>query len=306
MALVGTTASGKSALAMELARRGTGMEIVSVDSMQVYRGMDIGTAKPTAVERAAVSHHLLDLAEPGDDFTVAQFQEAFRAALADIEGRGRRALLVGGTGLHFRAVVDDLTFPGRYPQARAVFEADPDTAGLYRRLRQLDPLAAERVEPANRRRIVRALEVTVGSGHPFSSFGPGLAQYPPSRFRLLGVELPAEVVGERIRQRYREQLADGFLAEVEGLLGDGAGLSRTARQALGYRELLSHLEDGVDLDEAVEQAVVRTRRFARRQRAWFRRDPRIHWFRAEAPGSLLATLEAACRSATPPSGGQEL
>ncbi|HEX8804575.1 MAG TPA: tRNA (adenosine(37)-N6)-dimethylallyltransferase MiaA, partial [Acidimicrobiales bacterium] len=170
-ALVGTTASGKSALALAVARRRPDVELVSVDSMQVYRGMDVGTAKPTPAERAEVPHHMIDVADPWDDFTVTRFQAGVRAALAGVDARGHRALLVGGTGLYLRAVVDDLDIPGRFPAARAELEAEPDTPALHRRLAGLDPVAAGRMEPTNRRRVVRALEVTLGSGRPFSSYG---------------------------------------------------------------------------------------------------------------------------------------
>ncbi len=277
LALVGTTASGKSAVALEIARRLPGVELVSVDAMQVYRGMDIGTAKPTPAERAEVRHHLIDVADPADDFTVARFQQLCRAALADIEARSRRALLVGGTGLYLRAVVDDLAIPGRYPAVRADLEAEADTASLHRRLAELDPVAASRMEPANRRRVVRALEVTLGAGVPFSSFGPGLEAYPPTRHLVVGLRMPAAVVAARIEQRYQAQLAAGFVDEVRALAERPEGLSRTARQALGYKEILAHLAGELSLDEAVDLAVRRTRRFARRQRVWFRRDPRIHW-----------------------------
>ena len=298
VALVGVTASGKSALAMALARRHRDLELVSIDSMQVYRKMDIGTAKPSAAEQAEVPHHLIDLADPDEEFTVVRFQAAFADALAGIEQRGHRALLVGGTGLYLQAVVDGLTIPGQWPELRARLEAEADAGegveGLHARLAQLDPVAAARMEPTNRRRVVRALEVTMGSGQPFSSFGPGLEAYPPTPFELLGVTLPVEVVRRRIAERYAAQLAAGFLDEVRALAARPAGLSRTARQALGYRELLSHVEDGRPLDEVVEEAVNRTRQMARRQRAWFRRDPRICWFEAENdPMSVLPSLEAA-------------
>ena len=294
LALVGTTASGKSALALEVARRRPDVELVSVDSMQVYRGMDIGTAKPTPAERAEVPHHLLDLADPDEDFSVAQFQAAARAALADIDGRGRHALLVGGTALHLRAIVDDLAIPGRWPEIRAELEAAVASEGpepLHARLGQLDPAAAARMEPTNARRIVRALEVTLGSGRPFSAHGPGLDAYPPTPFTLVGVALPSEVVAARIEERYHRQLDAGFVEEVRGLRDRPAGLSRTARQALGYRELLAHLDDELGLDEAVDLAVRRTRRFARRQRVWFRRDPRIRWLTAaQDPTTVLDAL----------------
>jgi tRNA dimethylallyltransferase len=291
VALVGTTASGKSALALALARRDPTIELVSVDSMQVYRGMDVGTAKPSPAEQAEVPHHLIDVADPWDDYTVARFAGAARTAIAGIESRGHRPLLVGGTGLYLRAIVDELAVPGRFPEVRAELEDDPDTGALHRRLADLDPVAAGRMEPTNRRRVVRALEVTVGSGHPFSSFGPGLDAYPPTRFRIVGVALPHEVVGRRIENRYQAQMAAGFLDETRRLADDPRGLSRTARQALGYAELIDHLGGGLPLDEAVELAVRRTRRFARRQASWFRRDPRIRWLEAaDDPASLLPAL----------------
>jgi tRNA dimethylallyltransferase len=295
LALVGTTASGKSGLALALARThpDLGLELVSVDSMQVYRGMDVGTAKPTPAEQAEVPHHLLDLADPWEDFTVARFQQAFRAALDDIEARDRRALLVGGTGLYLRAVVDDLVIPGEFPEVRRELEREPDTPALHDRLRGLDPVAAERMEPTNRRRVVRALEVALGSGQPFSSFGPGLEAYPPTRFHLLGVALPPATVADRIAARYGDQVEQGFVDEVRRLAADPRGLSRTARQALGYRELLAHVAGETSLDEALDQAIVRTRRFARRQRSWFGRDPRITWFTADDPDDLLLPLATA-------------
>ncbi len=275
--LVGATASGKSALALALARRDPTWELLSVDSMQVYRGMDIGTAKPTVEERAEVPHHLLDLLDPSEDGTVAWFQPKAFAAIADVEARGRRALLVGGTPLYVQAVVDDLEIPGQFPEARAEVESEVDTAALHRRLTGLDPVAAGRMEPANRRRVVRALEVTLGSGRPFSSFGPGLSTYPETPFALVGIGRSSQDLGARIEARYADQLAAGFLAEVEALRAHPQGLSRTAAQALGYKELLEHLEGRASLEDAVDLAVRRTRRFARRQRAWFRRDPRITW-----------------------------
>src|SRR3954451_878022 len=165
---------------MEVARRLGDIELVSIDSMQVYRGMDVGTAKPSPAERAEIPHHLVDLTDPDDDFSVTRFADEARKALAAIEGRGHRALLVGGTGLYLRAVLGDLDPPGQFPDTKAAVDDEPDTAALYERLRQADPTAAGRIEPGNRRRIVRALEVTLGSGRPFSSFGPGMHTYPPT------------------------------------------------------------------------------------------------------------------------------
>lgn len=285
VALVGATASGKSTVALVAARRRGDIEIVSVDSMSVYRHMDIATDKPTAADRAAVPHHLVDLVEPDQEFTVYDFQRAARAAIAGIGARGRRPLLVGGTGLHLRSVVDDLELPGRWPAIAAELEEEasgPDgPATLYARLVALDPLAASRTTDSNRRRIVRALEVTLGSGRPFSSFGPGLRAYPPARFELLGLPFDPAVADRRIAERFAAFMEAGLLEEVRSLAARPKGLSRTARQALGYRELLAHIEDGVPLADAVAEAVRRTRLFARRQWAWFRRDPRIRWIRAD-------------------------
>ncbi len=281
LVLAGTTASGKSALAMEVARRRPGVELLSMDSMQVYRGMDIGTAKATAAERAEVRHHLLDLVDPGEDFDVSTFKAMCSRAIGGVEAAGGRCVLVGGTGLHVRAVVDDLDFPGRYPGVLADLESEADTSLLHSRLADLDRVAAARMEPTNRRRVLRALEVTLGSGRPFSSFGPGLADYPPSPFTQVAVRLPREVVDRRIAQRYKRQVEAGFVDEVAGLMAMPGGLSRTAAQALGYRQIVQHLRGECSLEEALDAAVAATRRFARRQERWFRRDPRIAWLEAE-------------------------
>ena len=277
LVLVGATASGKSALALEVARQRPGTELVSVDSMAVYRSMDIGTATPTATERDEVPHHLVDLVDPSEEFTVSMFQAAALSVLEDLDRRRCRAVLVGGTGLHVRAVVDELDIPPRFPKVRADLEAEPDTAALHRQLAELDPEAARRMEPTNRRRILRALEVTLGAGRPFSSFGPGLGVYPPTPFAQVGVRVPRDILDRRIGERYRRQMESGFLDEVAALGKRSEPLSPTAAQALGYRELLAYLRGDCDLEEAVDSAVAATRRFARRQDRWFRRDPRIHW-----------------------------
>jgi tRNA dimethylallyltransferase len=245
--------------------------------MQVYRGMDIGTAKPTPAERAEIPHHLIDLADPSEDYSIARFQQSANQALAGIEARGRRALLVGGSALYVRALVDELTVPGQFPEARTELEAEPDTAALHARLAALDPVAAARMEPGNRRRVVRALEVTIGSGRPFSSYGPGLSAHPPSRFRMIGLAVPNGLLARRIEDRLAAMVGAGLVDEVQNLAARPEGLSRTARQALGYREVLAHGERGAPLAEALDEAARRTRAFARRQRAWFRRDPRITW-----------------------------
>lgn len=285
LALVGPTASGKSALALELARSDREVEIVSVDSMQVYRGMDIGTAKPSPSERAEVPHHLLDVCGPDEDYTVARYQHDCLGVLADIESRGHRALLVGGTGLYLQSVVDDLDIPGRYPHVRTELEAESDES-LHATLQRLDPAAAGRIEPSNRRRTLRALEVTIGAGRPFSSYGPGLTHHAELPFPVVGMDRDRGVLDRRIEQRYAAQMAAGFLDEVRHLLAAPGGLGRTARQALGYAELVAHLEVGTPLDDALDHAVRRTRRFARRQQRWFRRDRRIRWIDAEGSNPL--------------------
>ncbi len=293
LVLIGPTASGKSALAMAVAEACGDIELVSADSMQVYRGMDIGTAKPTADEQARVRHHLIDIADPHDDYAVSRFQADAQAAFADIEARGKRAIMVGGTGLYVQAVVNSLDIPETFPEIRAELDANHNVAALHQQLTELDPLAASRMEPTNHRRIARALEVTLGSGRPFSSFGPGIDAYPEVDFKQIGIRLPREVQNERIDRRYEQQMADGFLDEVKGLLALPNGISRTARQALGYKELIDHIEARRSLGGALELARSRTRKFARRQERWFNRDPRIHWL--EAPENPMALLDQLLR-----------
>jgi tRNA dimethylallyltransferase len=300
VALVGATASGKSALAHRLARELGDVDIVSVDAMCVYRGMDLATAKPTALERAEVPYHLLDLVEPSEEFAVAQFQSDARAATKEIFRRGRRALFVGGTGLYGRAVLDDLEIPGRYPEVRTTLDerAALDLDALYVELEALDPLAATRLERTNERRVVRALEVTLGSGRPFSSYGEGLMTYGPVRVVQVGLDIELEVLDERIESRFRRWMDEGLLDEVRSLSERPGGLGRTARQAVGYREMLAHLEDGVPLEECVRDAMTQSRRLARRQRSWFRRDPRVEWFSDPdaAAHRLVEVLSAGDRS----------
>jgi tRNA dimethylallyltransferase len=307
LALVGPTAAGKTALALAIARAHDDVEIVSLDSMQVYRGMDIGTAKPTAAEQCEVVHHLVDIVDPDEDWSVARTQVLARAAVRDIEARGRRAVLVGGTGLYVQAVVDDLTLPGEDLAQRAELEAWTSQPGgmlaAYRELQRDDPVAAARIDEHNQRRIVRALEVIRSTGRPFSSFGPGLDRYGATVFpvTMAGIWLPRAVLARRIADRFAAMRDAGLVAEVRTLAAT-TRLSRTAAQAIGYKEVLGALAGGTDLDAALELAERRTRSFARRQRMWFRRDPRIRWFAApENPASLapavLATWTATSRTA---------
>lgn len=288
LVIVGSTASGKSSLAIELARRRSNVEIISIDSMAIYRGMDIGTATPTVAEQEEIPHHLINIVDPSDEFALPLFQSAVEKALEEITNRGNRAVLVGGTGLHVRAVVDRLQVPPRFLSIRDEIELIPETAFLYRRLNDLDPLASAKIEPGNRRRIVRALEVTLGTGRPFSSFGPGLDVYPPSPFTEIGIRMPRDLNDLRIAERYKRQIEDGFVEEVKNLVSDGRELSKTASQALGYKQIISYIEGENTLEEAIESAIASTRRFARRQEKWFRRDPRIQWMELQKdPFELL-------------------
>ena len=278
LAVVGSTASGKSAVALAFAVERGDTDIVSVDSMQVYRGMDIGTATPSADEQACVPHHLINLVDVDVEFTVALFQDALVTALDGIEVAGRRALLVGGTGLYHRAAIDGLELAGVWPDIRARLVDELAAEGpevLYERLARIDPEAAARIDASNGRRLVRALEVWEGSGRRFSSFGPGLDRYPATDVVQVGLRWDRAVLAERIERRVHAMVASGLVAEAERVLAMSP--SRTARAALGYAEMFAHLEGEYSLDETVAAIVANTRRFAVRQDRWFRRDPRIRW-----------------------------
>jgi tRNA dimethylallyltransferase len=278
LVILGPTASGKSDVAMALAGRHADAEVVVVDAMQVYRAMDIGTAKPSAADRAAVAHHCLDLVNAWDEFTVADFADAARVALATIDERDHRGVLVAGTGLYLRSITDEMEVPGRWPDVRAELDAVIASQGigaLHQRLADLDPAAAAKMQPTNTRRVVRALEVTIGSGRPFSSYGPGVDTYPPVAFLQFGLRWPRPLLAKRIAARVARMIDNGLVAEVESL---AAGpISRTARQALGYKEILEFLSGECSLEAAIETTITRTRQFAVRQERWFRRDPRIRW-----------------------------
>jgi tRNA dimethylallyltransferase len=290
LAIVGPTASGKSALAMALAERIEGVELLSIDSMQVYRGMDIGTAKPSVEERSRVRHHLIDLVDPDEESSVSWFQDAATNARRDVEARGASPVYVGGTGLYHRAVLDDLEIPGQWPAVATELEAEPDTSALHSRLATLDPIAASRMDPGNRRRVLRALEVTLGAGRPFSSYGPGLDHYPSSDVIQIGLRVERTATAARVETRFDRQLEAGLVDEVARLDARPQGWSRTAAQALGYRELLEHVRHQRPLEECREQALARIRRFATRQDRWFRRDPRVVWMDANRPDLVDAVL----------------
>ncbi len=279
LVILGPTASGKSELAFGLAQR-VGAEIISADAMAVYRGLDIGTAKPSPEARQTVRHHLVDVADPAEPFTLSQFLELADRAVADCAERGVPAVVVGGTGLYVHAVVDGYDVPPQFPELRQRLDAEPDTGAMWQRLAQLDPAAADKMEPTNRRRIVRALEVVEGTGRPFSSFGPGVSSFGPTRFRLAGLEVDRTVMDRRIDERFDAMMAAGLFDEVGRV---APMLGQTASQALGYRELAAVWRGDAELEDAVAEAKRRTRRFARRQQRWFRRDPRIVWFGHDRP-----------------------
>lgn len=281
-AIVGPTAVGKSEVALEVAER-LDAEIVSVDSMQMYRGMDIGTDKATEEMRARVPHHLLDVKEPSEELSVAEFQMRARSAIEDISSRGRFPLLVGGSGLYLRAAIDDLDLPPRSAEVRAALEEEATEIGaeaLHERLASLDEAAAAKIEPRNARRTIRALEVIELTGRPFSEADAFERYESIYDVRLAGLERPREELFERIGTRVSLMLERGLGDEVARL--DALELSRTARQALGYRQILETPEAA---PAEVEAEIVRaTKRFARRQLSWFRADPRIVWFQAGEAG----------------------
>lgn len=281
VAILGATASGKTALAVELARRDARLELVSADAYACYRSLDIGTAKPVAAEREAVSWHLIDIVEPTEDLSITTFAREARRVRAEVHARGARCCFVGGSGLYLRSVLDELTPPPRFPSIAAALESRAsEPAGLdplYRELAALDPVAAARMEPSNRRRIIRALEVCLGASRPFSSFGPGLTEYPEIDCLQIGLLLDRAQLDERLAKRLDDQLAAGFLDEVRDLIDSGVALSRTAWQAIGYRELASVVSSESSLESATAEILRRSHTLARRQLAWLRRDPRIHW-----------------------------
>jgi tRNA dimethylallyltransferase len=290
IAVVGPTATGKSELGVLLAQR-LGGEVINADAMQLYRGMDIGTAKLTAAERHGVPHHLLDVLDVTETASVAAYQRAARAEFDRVLAAGRVPVVVGGSGLYVSALLDDLKFPGTDPAIRARLEAELTTLGapaLHARLAGVDPVAAESILTSNGRRIVRALEVVELTGRPFSASMP--VPGPPRHDTLLvGLDREIGELDERVRTRVDRMFAAGLVDEVRALADRGLRDGRTAARALGYQQVLAALDGAGGLAAAAEQTVVATRRFVRRQRSWFRRDGRISWLDAGRP-DLLAEV----------------
>jgi tRNA dimethylallyltransferase len=293
VAVVGATASGKSALALDLAER-LGGEVVNTDSMQVYRGMDIGTAKLPPDERRGIPHHLLDVLDVTEPATVAEFQGWARDVIADCHDRSVPPVLVGGSALYTRAILDEFAFPGTDPEVRARLEDELAAAGaeaLHARLAERDPAAGARVLPTNGRRVVRALEVIEITGQPFT------ASLPEQRYHYecavqVGVDIDRATLDTRIEQRVDQMWDAGLVEEVRTLTGRGLREGRTSSRALGYQQVLAFLAGEISEAEAKERTVTGTRRFARRQDSWFRKDPRITWVRYDDPARVEQALEA--------------
>jgi tRNA dimethylallyltransferase len=293
VAVVGATASGKSELALDLAQA-LGGEIVNADAMAVYRGMDIGTAKLSESERRGIPHHLLDVWDVRVTATAAAYQQLCRDVLADLAERDVPAIVVGGSGLYLRAALDQIEFPGTDPELRASLEQELDEQGpevLHRRLAELDPAAATRMQPTNGRRVVRALEVITLTGRSYTASLPDRTYFYPDAVQV-GVDIPRAVLDERIEQRVAHMWEAGLVDEVRRLADRGLRDGRTANRALGYQQVLAFLDGAITGQEAFERTVTGTRRFARRQDAWFRKDPRITWVGWDDPGRVAEALAA--------------
>jgi tRNA dimethylallyltransferase len=306
VAVVGPTAAGKSELSLRLADALDG-EVINADSMQLYRGMDIGTGKLTAAERGDVPHHLLDIWDVTETASVSEYQRLARAVIADVQARGRTPILVGGSGLYIRAAIDNLEFPGTDPVLRARLEGELTALGpaaLHGKLASADPVAAAAILPSNGRRIVRALEVIELSGRPFSATLPSYDAVLAAV--QIGLAIPRPLLDERIACRVRRMFRDGLVDEVRRLAdpvapGGGLRAGLTASRALGYAQVLRHLDGDWTQAEAEEETVRATRRFARRQESWFRRDPRVRWLDGTEPVPAPVAVAAVAGSAA--SGG---
>jgi len=291
--IAGATATGKSALSIALAES-IDAEIINADSMQVYRGMDIGTAKITVDERQGIRHHMLDVLDVNQDSTVAWYQSDARAAIDEIHSRGKNVVMVGGTGLYIKAVIDELNFPDTDPMVRHTLNKEAEQLGIdamFERLERLDPAAALAIDRANLRRIIRALEVIEITGKPFTANLPRQESIRYPRARQFGLVMDREDLSERIDVRVNSMFEQGLVAEVENLIGAGLLQGRTAQRALGYSQVISHLNNELSLDAAIEETKRATRQYARRQETWFSRDSRIKWI-ATRQNRLETILES--------------
>jgi tRNA dimethylallyltransferase len=285
LAIVGPTATGKSALGMALAER-LGGEILNADALQVYRGFDIGTAKPGALERARVPHHLIDILEPHEPYSAGEFARRAREAITEIEGRGRLPIVVGGSGLYLRALFQGISpMPPGDPEVRQRLRerlAEEGLPALVQELWRLDPPTAARLKPGDTQRVMRALEVALVAGRPLSAF---LAEQPFGSQRIavinVGLTVPRSILYDQIAGRVARMVEEGWLEEVAGLLRQGLSPGLPAFQAIGYRQLVRHLRGEGSLDEAIGETVKATRRFAKRQETWFRKESDVTWFSAQ-------------------------
>ena len=292
--IAGATATGKSALSIELAQA-IDAEIINADSMQVYHGMDIGTAKITLEERQGIPHHMLDVLEVNQDATVAWYQSAAREAIDEIHSRGKNVVMVGGTGLYIKSVIDELNFPDTDPMVRHTLNKEAEELGIdamFARLEKLDPAAALAIDRANLRRIIRALEVIEITGKPFTANLPreDSVRYPNAR--QFGLVMDRDLLSERIDLRVNSMFDKGLVSEVQKLIDKGLLEGRTAQRALGYSQVISHLKGETTLDAAIEETKRATRQYARRQETWFSRDARIKWISTRQPRleSILESL----------------
>ena len=291
--IAGATATGKSALSIALAES-IDAEIINADSMQVYRGMDIGTAKITVDERQGIRHHMLDVLDVHQDSTVAWYQSDARVAIDEIHSRGKNVVMVGGTGLYIKAVIDELNFPDTDPMVRHTLNKEAEELGIdamFERLERLDPAAALAIDRANLRRIIRALEVIEITGKPFTANLPRQESIRYPRARQFGLVMDRDDLSERIDVRVNSMFEQGLVSEVEKLISEGLLQGRTAQRALGYSQVISYLHNELSLDAAIEETKRATRQYARRQETWFSRDSRIKWI-ATRQNRLETILES--------------
>jgi tRNA dimethylallyltransferase len=283
--ICGPTATGKSDLALEVAEKFDG-EVINADSMQLYRGMDIGTAKLTVEERRSIPHHLLDILTVNQDASVAQYQGLARAAVDEIRERGKSAIIVGGTGLYIKSIIDEMNFPETDPALRKRLEDEAEllgTAELYSRLRVLDPEAAAAIDPANTRRIIRALEVIEVTGEPYSANLPSdtSLRYPDALH--FGLAMERANLAPRIETRVHRMFEQGLVEEVRSLISQGLLAGTTAQRAIGYAQVISFINGEISLEQAIEETIIATRQYVRRQETWFKRDQRIQWITEGQP-----------------------